>query len=58
MKPACVQTCVGSARLFGDLDNPSDPVAQIVMSGAAQPLMAHFGTRPNVYYIEDMKRKG
>jgi len=58
MKPACVETCVGSARQFGDLDNPADPVAQMVMSGVAQPLMPHLGTRPNVYYIDDMKRKG
>lgn len=58
MKPACVETCVGSARQFGDLDNPSDPVTQLVASGVAQPLMPHLGTRPNVYYIDDMKRKG
>jgi sulfur reductase FeS subunit len=58
MKPACVETCVGSARQFGDLDDPNDPVAQQVGSGIAQPLMAHFGTRPNVYYIDDTKRRG
>ncbi len=58
MKPACVETCVGSARQFGDLDNPADPVTQLVASGVAQPLMPHLGTRPNVYYIDDMKRKG
>ncbi|HTY98543.1 MAG TPA: 4Fe-4S dicluster domain-containing protein [Rhodocyclaceae bacterium] len=58
MKPACVETCVGSARLFGDLDDPNDPVAQLVGSGVAHPLMAHFGTRPNVYYIDDQRRRG
>ncbi len=58
MKPACVETCVGSARMFGDLDEPNDPVAQLVGSGVAQPLMTYLGTRPNVYYIDDMKRKG
>lgn len=58
MKPACVETCVGSARQFGDLDDPNDPVAQLVASGIAHPLMAHLGTHPNVYYIDDVKRRG
>lgn len=50
-KPACVGTCVGYSRMFGDLDNPIDPVAKLVKSGKAKPLMRHLGTGPNVYYI-------
>ncbi|HEB95637.1 MAG TPA: 4Fe-4S dicluster domain-containing protein [Sedimenticola thiotaurini] len=57
-QPACVETCVGSARMFCDLDDPDDPVTRIVESGVARPLMPHLGTRPNVYYIDDMKRRG
>ncbi len=55
--PACVETCVGSARQFGDLDNPDDPVAQMVASGVARPLLPHLGTGANIYYIDDMLRR-
>lgn len=56
--PACVETCVGASRLFGDLDNPDDPIAQLIQAGVARPLLPHLGTRPNVFYIDDLHRRG
>lgn len=55
--PACVETCVGNSRMFGDLDKPDDKVTKLVKSGLAQPLLPHLGTRPNVYYIPIHKQQ-
>ncbi|ALU11421.1 4Fe-4S ferredoxin [Ignicoccus islandicus DSM 13165] len=32
-KPACVETCPTGARMFGDLDDPNDPIREKVREG-------------------------
>jgi tetrathionate reductase subunit B len=51
--PACVQTCVGDARLFGDLNDPASPVSVALQQArSVQTLVTDaVDTQPNVYYI-------
>lgn len=51
--PSCVNTCPGRARYFGDLNDPSSEVAQLITRENAKPLYADKGTKPNVFYIGD-----
>ncbi len=51
--PACVQTCPGKARFFGDLDNPASEVSQLEKSTRAFRLLEDAGTRPQVIYLRE-----
>lgn len=51
--PACVETCVGGARIFGDLNDPKGEL-RLRMNAASEQLKVlkpELGTKPNVYYI-------
>jgi Fe-S-cluster-containing dehydrogenase component len=50
--PACVQTCTGHARYFGDLDDPKSLVSQLAASPRAFRLLEDMGTHPKVYYLK------
>lgn len=49
--PACVETCVGGARIFGDLNDPDSAVATLVREGNPKVLKPEQGTQPRVFYL-------
>lgn len=51
--PACVQTCTGKARYFGDLDDPNSTVSLLATSPRAFRLMEDLGTHPKVIYLKE-----
>ena len=50
--PACVQTCIGRARIFGDINDADSEVARLVATHTTSVLKAAKGTKPQVYYIK------
>jgi len=51
LQPACVQTCITDARIFGILDDPKSEVAAYVKKGAIRLESANVKIGPNVYYF-------
>lgn len=50
-EPACVQTCPTRARVFGDLNDPSSKVSQLLKDEKLIRIPApHINTKPNIYY--------
>lgn len=51
LEPACVANCMAKARHFGDLDDPSSEVRQLITKHHGFRLMVEKGTSPSVYYL-------
>ena len=50
-EPACVETCIGDARYFGDVADPQSLVSLLNASPRAFRLKEELGTRPRVTYL-------
>lgn len=49
--PSCVNTCVGNARIFGDLNDPESEISKFIANNPVQVLKPEAGLGPNVYYV-------
>ena len=50
-QPACVETCMPKARIFGDLNDPESEVARIIDTTPVVVLKPDVGTNPRVFYV-------
>jgi len=49
--PACVTSCIGRARIFGNLNDPESDISRTISTNSAEVLKPFLGTKPKVYYL-------
>ncbi len=49
--PACVETCVGKARIFGDINDKKSEIYKAIATNSIQVLKSEQNTKPHVFYI-------
>ena len=53
--PACVETCLGGARMFGDFNDPESDVSKAIRGRKVTRLITDkVDTGPMVYYLDDI----
>ena len=48
--PVCVQSCMGKAFIFGDMNDKKSRIFQAISSSSIKVLKPELGTNPSVYY--------
>lgn len=51
IEPACVETCIGRARIFGDLKDPHSEISILIATNATVVLKPEMATEPRCFYI-------
>jgi hypothetical protein len=55
LKPACVATCIGGSRLFGDFNDPASDVSVALRNARGVQRLdftqGEIDTQPNIFYI-------
>ena len=49
--PSCMEFCIGRARHWGDLDDPTSDISKFLEGKNATRLLEEMGTEPSVYFV-------
>ncbi len=55
LEPACVQTCLSRARIFGNMNDPDSEVSKYLKNGASRLESNAVKIGPNVYYYGNQR---